>query len=231
MKKVCIIIPVHNEAREIGRLVHDIRAQGLDVLVIDDGSTDDSGRQAADNGARVLRNDQRSGKGFSLQRGFAFGVEQGYDGVITMDGDGQHAVRDLRQFFDLLEKEGPCVITGNRMGDTNRMPCIRFLTNCLMSFLISRLCRQKVPDTQCGYRYISCEILRKLELTSSDFEIETEVLVQTARLGYRIFPVPVQTIYQDEQSKISPLKDTCRFFAYLAKEIKKPVKPVRPPSE
>jgi glycosyltransferase involved in cell wall biosynthesis len=217
--KLCIVIPAHNEANTIGSLVAGLKKIGQDVVVIDDGSSDQSGEMARTQGAVVLRNEIKRGKGFSLQRGFAHALQNDYSGVIVMDGDGQHAVTDIPKFVTTIEQSPASIITGNRMSDPQGMPWLRRLTNRVMSALISQICQQPIPDTQCGYRYISREILSRLRLTSQDFEIETEVLIQASRLGYRIFSVPVQTIYRDERSKISPLKDTCRFFIYLGKEM------------
>lgn len=217
--RVCIIIPAHNEARAIAQVVTPLKKRGLDVVVVDDGSADQSGELARNAGAEVLRNAQRAGKGESLRRGFAYALEKNYDGVVTMDGDGQHAVDDLDQFLKKVSDDPDSVVTGNRMAHADEMPLVRRLTNRWMSFLISSICRQKIPDTQCGYRYLSNAVLRAIRLTSSDYEIETEVLIQASKKGFRIHSVPIQTIYRNEESKINPFKDTLRFIAYLVREM------------
>ena len=136
-----------------------------------------------------------------------------------MDGDGQHDVEDIDQFIDAAQKYPTCIIVGNRMSDSNTMPLIRYCTNRFMSWLISLACKQTIEDTQCGYRHISRDILEKLNLTSQDFEIETEILMQACQKGFKIHSVPIKTIYRDEKSNINPFKDTVRFFAYFIKEI------------
>lgn len=222
MTKICILIPVLNEAQTIATVVSSLRAQNLDVVVIDDGSTDDSGAIARRNGATVIRHEIKNGKGQSLRDGFRYAFERGYDGVITMDGDGQHDAADIGQFLRLAAKERPGIIVGNRMADPRGMPRIRCLTNRFMSFLISSACGQRIPDTQCGYRYIDSRILREVPLACDGFEIETEILMKSAKRGFRIDSVPVTTIYRDEESKINPWKDTIRFIAYFIKEIRSP---------
>jgi len=216
--KVCVVIPAHNESRTIAGLIEGVRKKGLDVVVIDDGSQDGTGNIAQKTGATVLVNLQKQGKGRSLQRGFQFVQDNDYDGLVVMDGDGQHAVEDLDNFLAKITDRPVSIITGTRMSDSRGMPLIRYLTNKLMSSLISGVCRQVVPDTQCGYRYISCEVLKDICITSQDFEIETEVLIKASKKGYQIFSVPIQTIYRNEKSKINPLKDTARFFTYLIRE-------------
>lgn len=222
MTRICVLIPVLNEAQAIGAVVSSLRAQDLDVVVIDDGSTDDSGAIARQNGATVIRHDVKKGKGQSLRDGFRYALEHGYDGVITMDGDGQHDAADIKQFLRPAAKERPGMVVGNRMVNPRGMPCVRYLTNRFMSSLISRACGQRIPDTQCGYRYIDSSVLREVPLACDDFEIETELLMKSSKQGFRIESVPVMTIYRDEESKINPWKDTVRFITYFIKELRSP---------
>lgn len=217
--KHCIVIPVHNEAQYIQALIKPLKDMGHDVIVIDDGSTDETSSIAEQCGAIVIKHGQRSGKGTSLRDGFAYAVEQGYDGAIAMDGDGQHDPKDIPKFIQAAVRNPDCVITGNRMDNPENMPFIRLCTNRFMSWLISLACRQTIKDTQCGYRYISRAVLEQIHLTSRDFEIETEILMKANKKGFKILSVPIQAIYRDEKSKINPFLDTIRFFSYFIKEI------------
>ncbi len=220
--KTCVLIPVHNEVRTIGYLVQKIKKKNLDVVVVDDGSQDNSGQAAKENGAFVLKHQAKLGKGYSLREGFLYAIQNNYDGVITMDGDGQHDVDDLGQFVNQSQKNDGCIITGNRMNNSRGMPFVRFLTNRIMSGILSLMCRQNIPDSQCGYRYISTRVLKDIDLTCDDFEIESEVLIKASKKGFKIYSVPVKTIYEDEYSKIHPVHDTIRFITYLIKESKSP---------
>ena len=217
--KICILIPAHNEARTIADVVKGVLAKGLDVFVVDDGSRDDSGLLARDAGATVLVNFKNQGKGFSLQRGFDHIMALDYEALITMDSDGQHAVEDLDAFIRLFQEKKPDIICGNRMKDHKDMPFVRLVTNRIMSALISLVCRQKIYDTQCGYRLIRCDVLRNIQLSSSAFEIESEVLIKASKKAYRIASVPVKTIYGAEVSKINPFFDTARFIVYIVREM------------
>ena len=217
---ICVVIPVLNEAKGIGPIVSSIKDRGLDVLVIDDGSDDGSGQIAEEMGADIIRHESRQGKGFSLRAGFNYIVEQDcYDGVIAMDGDGQHDVSDIDKFIDMAKLQPDSVISGNRMSDASNMPWLRVATNKAMSLLISLTCRQKIPDSQCGYRYIGCRILKEVNFTSVGFEIESEIMIKSSKKGYKIFAVPIQSIYGEETSHINPVKDTIKFLAYYLKEI------------
>jgi glycosyltransferase involved in cell wall biosynthesis len=216
---ICIIIPANNEACTIGFLVESLSKKGFDVIVIDDGSKDETGVIAQEKGAIVLRHDEKKGKGSALREGFRYAVERDYDAVIMMDGDGQHDVGGVDRFLIEAEKNKHSVIVGNRMVNSKGMPFIRFCTNRFMSWLISLACGQSISDTQCGYRYIHCDVLKQIDLTSRDFEIETEILMKVCQKGFKVANVPIKTIYRNEESKINPFKDAIRFFTYFIKEI------------
>jgi glycosyltransferase involved in cell wall biosynthesis len=184
-------------------------------LVIDDGSSDQTSRIAKEKGATVIRNDKTIGKGASLRKGFNFVIDKNYDGILTLDGDGQHDPEDILQFIEKVKESDAKIVVGNRMFKTRNMPFARWLTNKIMSSFISSICRQNIPDTQCGFRYINKEALKSLELSTSNFEIETEILIEAGRKGYKIYSVPIKTIYQDHKSRINPFLDTMRFFGFI----------------
>lgn len=217
--RICVILPTYNEAKEISRLAREIRRQNLDALVIDDGSSDNTSRLAMDSGATVLRNLRNEGKGASLIKGFDYALSHGYDAVITMDGDGQHLTQDLPVFIQAALAPHSQIIVGNRMQMTTAMPRVRVLTNKFMSWLISVLTKQNIPDTQCGFRLIKKEALQKISLTTNKYETESEILIQGARLGFKIVSVPVKTVYLNEKSHIHPFKDTLRFIRFVLKEL------------
>lgn len=218
--KACVIIPAYNESSQINRLVSEVKARGLDVLVVDDGSGDGTAENASRAGATVLRNEANAGKGACLRKGFGYCLERDFEAVITMDGDGQHLAEDLPRFISAAADPGGDIIIGNRMLEIREMPWIRVITNRFMSWLTSRLSGQSIPDSQCGFRLIRRRVLEKIELKTSKFEIETEILVKAARAGFKIVSVPIKTVYRGEKSKINPLIDTFRFIKFLIKGLR-----------
>lgn len=217
--RIAIVIPAHNEARTIGPLVGTIRALGHDCIVIDDGSVDKTGVLATQAHAVVLKTSAKSGKGNALKIGFDYALNNGYEALIAMDGDGQHSPSDIAAFVACYQNTGADIVSGNRLNNPQGMPAVRLATNHFMSWLISIFCRQHIPDTQCGFRLIKTKVLRAIKLESSDFEIETEVLIKASKKGFKIASVGIQTIYRDEVSKIQPVRDTVRFMAYLWREL------------
>lgn len=218
--KTCVLIPSYNEEKTIGNIVKDVHNLGFDVFVVDDGSTDDTEKIANEAGAIVLRHRKNEGKGFALRNGFNYILNLDYDAIITMDGDGQHSVKDIQEFITAAQTNTAIgVIVGNRMFNIKDMPFIRILTNIFMSFIISIFCRQEVSDTQCGFRLVKRVVLENIRLLTSNFEIESEMLIRASRLGYKISSIPIETIYQVKSSKISPIIDTFRFIKFMLKEI------------
>jgi len=217
--KTCVITPTYNEAKSIAELVRQICEQNLQPLVIDDGSDDNTAQIAKENGAIVLRNEQNQGKGASLIRGFHYALEQNFDAVITMDGDGQHLVSDIPYFMRLAAYSDGDIFIGNRMNRPKSMPWLRLGTNKFMSWLISLIAKQKIPDTQCGFRLIKKRVLEKVNLKTSKYETESEILIQAARLGFKIESVPIKTVYGSEKSRINPIVDTARFIRFILKQI------------
>jgi glycosyltransferase involved in cell wall biosynthesis len=217
--RLCVLIPSYNEEKTIGWLVKSVADQGHHVLVIDDGSCDATATIAKENGAEVLVNEKNMGKGLSLRRAFTLLAKRDLDAVITMDGDGQHLPSDIASFVRYFQEKKPGIIVGNRMMRAKGMPLVRWLTNKFMSFLISCICHQSIPDSQCGFRLIDTQVLKKINLQTENFEIESEMLLEAVRNGFMIESVPIATVYEGQQSDINPWKDTVRFFKFLSTKI------------
>ncbi|MDD5432911.1 MAG: glycosyltransferase family 2 protein [Candidatus Omnitrophica bacterium] len=217
--KVCVIIPTFNESKTVPALVKKILAQNLSVVIVDDGSTDNTARIAQNSGARVIRNEKNLGKGASLIRGFKYALENNFEEVITMDGDGQHLPEDIPFFLRLAKFSDGDIFIGNRMSKTQKMPFIRILTNKFMSWIISCISGQEIPDTQCGFRLIKIGVLKRVALKTSKYETESEILIKAARMGFKVTSVPIKSIYSGQKSQINPLVDTIRFIKLILNEI------------
>ena len=213
--KACVLIPAYNEEKNIGRVVHAVKDLGFPVLVVDDGSKDGTAEAARAAGAEVLTPGKNQGKGTSLRLGTEWFLKRGNPVLVMMDADGQHDAADLGLFLAALQ-DGADLAVGDRMHKPERMPLVRVLTNRLMSWVISLIARQRVPDSQCGYRAIRREVLQKISLKTARFEIETEIILEAARAGFRIASVPIRSVYAGEESQIHPVRDTLRFVNFLA---------------
>lgn len=213
--KGCVIIPAYREGGRIGAVVAEVSNYLRDVIVVDDGSLDGTAAEAEAAGAVVIRHEVNCGKGVALNTGFKAARERGFDFVITMDGDGQHAPSDLLRFVEAYNQTGTPVLVGNRMSDTRTMPWVRQMTNRIMSWLLSREMGQRVPDTQCGYRLYKLSVVPAVPAESPRFAAESEILMDLSHRDIRIGSVPVATLYGTEKSKIHPVKDAIRFMKML----------------
>lgn len=213
-----VLIPAYNEEKMIGEVIRRLNEKKVRVLVVDDGSTDRTAAVAAAHGAVVLANEVNLGKGRSLKRGIEYLMGQdGVEAVITMDGDGQHNPEEIDRFVAAM-REGNNFVVGNRMFHPQGMPLIRVLTNRSMSLVISFLCRQHIPDTQCGFRLLRKNVLEDIFIVSKKFEVESELLLKAAQNGIPIASVPISSIYSRAGvSNIRPFKDTLRFIIFLAR--------------
>jgi len=213
----CVVLPAYNEVENIKAVIRAIKALKFDVLVVDDGSEDETYLIAAKEQAYLIRHPRRTGKGASLKDGIDYAIRNGYSTIITMDADGQHDASDIPAFLNKVNETGSSVVVGNRMDNPVGMPLIRILTNKFMSAIISAMCKQKIPDTQCGFRLFKKDAIEKLQIEAQKFEVDSEVLIKVAQRGQKIESVPIRSIYADEVSKIRPIRDTFRFILFLFK--------------
>jgi glycosyltransferase involved in cell wall biosynthesis len=189
------VVPAYNEASTVGDVVLAIRrmAPQLDVLVIDDGSTDETGRNAEKAGARVLRLPFNLGIGGAVQAGFKYADEHGYGYMVQIDGDGQHDPGEVHKLFDVMEKGSADMICGTRFSTpTGYMAPISRRTGIhVFAFLLSRLLRQPVTDPTSGFRLYN---RRAISLFARDYphdypEVEAVLMLHHHRLTMREVPV------------------------------------------
>jgi glycosyltransferase involved in cell wall biosynthesis len=210
---VATVIPAYQEEKHIGGVVRRTRQQLDDVLVVDDGSNDETAARAREAGAEVIVHPQNRGKGESIKTGLRHWLDRQFDFVIVLDADGQHRPEEIDRFVTAaFSAAEPRLVLGNRMNDVAHMPLVRRIVNGYMSRKISRLCGQNIPDTQCGFRLIHRQLIPELLGGANRFDYETEMLIFASRKGYRIESVPISTVYSDEVSSIHPIRDTIRFF-------------------
>ena len=214
--KTAAIIPAYREEQHISDVVRRTRRQLDHVLVVDDGSRDTTARCAREAGAEVIVHSQNRGKGEAIKTGLRHWLDRQFIHVIILDADGQHLPEEINRFIAAAAQAGDrSFFLGNRMNNLTGMPLVRRVVNRYMSNRISRICRQKIPDTQCGFRMLDRQLIPELLDGGSRFDYETEMLIIASRKGYRIESVPITTVYSDEVSKIHPARDSIRFFKLM----------------
>jgi len=201
------LVPAHNEGPWIAAVVRRA-ARHLAVVVVDDGSTDDTAERATEAGATVIRQVPNQGKGAALRTGFRAALERGSEAVITLDGDGQHDPGEIPAFLGAYAARTVAgqpteLIVGRR--DFRRMPYQRQIANTLGTVVLSAALGHWVPDNQCGYRLIGRRLMAAtLDSTETGFAFEVEMIAISLREGWPIDWVHVRTIYGEEESHIKP---------------------------
>ena len=216
MTRIAAIIPAYNEEKHIGDVVRRTRQKLDDVLVVDDGSADETAERAREAGAEVIMHEQNRGKGETIKTGLRHWQDRQAEFVIILDADGQHRPEEIDHFVNAaVSSDEPKLILGTRMNDLSSMPIVRRIVNRWMSDRISAVCGQKIPDTQCGFRMLHRRLIPELLGGAARFDYETEMLIVASRKGFRIASVPISTVYSDEVSSIHPVRDTIRFFKLM----------------
>jgi len=217
-KKFCCIIPAYNEEKRIGEVIAGVREAIPDVIVIDDGSQDATAALAEKTGAYVIRHGQNRGKGMALRTGISHALNQGYDAVMTVDGDGQHAPAEIPKFLAAFASDKGDIIIGTRLWDKTAIPLYRYIPNQIGIFCISRAAGCRIDDTQSGYRLYKMEVLESVQLETTGFETETEVLIKAGKAGFRIYSMPVSAIYHsDYTTNFRPIRDFYRISILFLK--------------
>jgi len=204
------VIPAFNESSSIRAVVEGVRAAVAHVIVVDDGSTDDTAVRARTAGAEVLVHDANRGKGHAVRTGLARVLDGAFTHVLLLDADMQHLPEEAGALLAAADASGAEIVLGERRFDPSRMPASRYHANRIGSRVLSWFVGVPVHDTQCGFRVFRIDALRPLKLSASGYEIETEMLVKVRRRGGRVATVPVTAVYGNQRSKLRPVPDTTR---------------------
>src|SRR3990172_5210579 len=176
--KICILIPAYNAESTLGSVLVRTQPFGLDSIVVNDGSLDETGRIALEYGVHLLEHSSNLGKGAALRTGFRYILEKGYDAIITLDADGQHDPSEIPFLLNVFEKVRPDILIGSRAQEFDRMTFLRRFWNRLGARAIARYCHTDITDSQSGFRLIRAEALTKVEVFTSGFETEMELLIK-----------------------------------------------------
>lgn len=220
---VSILIPAHNEEVSIENVVH--RSQKVlaelgypyEIIVIDDGSTDQTCNVAYKKDVLILRNYRNCGKGHALQTGFGF--SRG-DIVVTMDADGSHQPEELPHLIGPLLKNECDVVIGSRFKGQMEAGAIKrtnFAGNMIFNIVIFLFSREWLTDSQSGFRAFKRSVLTNLNLTSARYEIESEMIVELLRNRFQIKEVPTYCAKPRRPSGLRTFKDGCSIMKVILK--------------
>ncbi|WP_048056107.1 glycosyltransferase family 2 protein [Pyrococcus sp. ST04] len=209
--RISIVIPAYNEEKRIGSVLSSIPSFVDEVIVVDDGSSDNTAEVAKTHGAKVIRMNRNRGKGAAMREGVK--VASG-DVIVFMDADGQHDPKEIQKLLEPIAQGDADFVIGKRVVKAGERPFIRKVSNFITTTLIRVKTGLKVEDSQSGFRAIKKEFLP--EIKSDRYEVETEVLVKSAKMGARIVEVPISTRYDVETGHFK-FEDIVRFLYVLIK--------------
>jgi len=207
-----VIMPAWNEAAVIGDTVTELLATvpDVDLLVVDDGSTDTTVRAAEAAGARVLRLPYNLGVGGALRAGFKYAWENGYDQAIQVDADGQHDPAAIPLLLKAALERKTDILIASRATQFDEMAGLRSWWNRFGVWCMRKRTGFEISDSQSGFRYYSARLLRGVELRATGYELEMEILMKAWRGGFTIGSLPVAARVADGRSTshFRPVRDT-----------------------
>ena len=219
--KTVALIPAFNEARTIDAVVSGVSPHVEHVLVVDDGSTDETVRLARAAGAEVLAQPVNRGKGQAVRTGLARLAAGPFTHVLILDGDLQHKPDEASRLIETAWRTKADLVIGQRQFRRDSMPTSRYYANRIGSRALSALVGTPLSDTQCGFRVCSLDALGRVRLRARGYDIETEMLIKLRRRGATVVGVPVSAVYAGEHSKLRPVRDTMKtcflavYYRYL----------------
>jgi glycosyltransferase involved in cell wall biosynthesis len=224
--KICALVPAYNAAATLEYLLHSLLPYAIRIVVIDDGSTDETARIARgfrDQGVVILGHKKNRGKGAALQTGYTWVLKHDFDLLVTMDSDLQHLPDDLPGMVEILQRDKLDFLIGSRFKQKWKIPFFRRTGNRFSSWIASNFCRQKIQDSQCGFRLFrlpACiPVLRAVAYNR--FAVETEVILKISLAGLRTGFAPIRVVYPESkthQSYYRAYGDTLIIFWLYTKE-------------
>jgi len=220
--RFAVILPAYNVSEKLRQtlatLLGVLKGAG-EIIVVDDGSTDETAKVAREFKTVLLQHLENQGKGAALKTGFRYALSRGIRETVVLDADGQHDPRFVPKFLEMGRTGLFDLVLGVRNFDDGGMPRDRWLSNQLSSLVVSFFCGRRIPDSQCGYRFVHLGRYPFVPLRTKRFEFESELLIRYCQAGARIGFLRIPTIYKDEPSSIRRLADTLRFLKMLAQTV------------
>jgi len=215
--KICILIPAYNAQETLGSVLRKVEPLKIDIIAVDDGSSDETKRISSEMGVHLLSHPVNLGKGAALRTGFQYILQKDYEVVITLDADGQHNPSEIPFLLRIFQNVKPDILIASRAAEFGKMTFLRRFWNRLGVKAVARLCHSDITDSQSGFRLIRTNLLKELNLSTSRFETELELLVKACKKGFSVLSIPINTQKVDGTSSthFRPVADTwrvCKLF-------------------
>lgn len=224
LSRYALVIPAFNEARTIGPLLDSALKTIETIIVVNDGSTDETASIVEARPVILINQPKNSGKAHALTTGFQQAVKNGVEYILTLDGDAQHDPADIPKFIDAAGRFPGDLILGARILNRVDAPRLRLFANRFADFWVSWAAGQPIRDSQCGFRCIPAGLLRQIQIPDSPhrgFVFESEFLIEASRQGRRITSVSIGSCYPPNRrrSHFRPVADIARITVMVAQKL------------
>jgi polyprenyl-phospho-N-acetylgalactosaminyl synthase len=190
-----IIIPAYNEEATIKEVVLKVKQYTSNIIVVNDGSSDNTSKKAEEAGAKVLDHIINLGKGGAARTGCDYAVINNFKKIILLDADGQHDPKEIPEIVESLDKND--IVFSFRKYNQN-MPLILRFGNFVINSTIKLLYGIKIKDSTCGYRGFTNHVYKKIRWRSSGYSMESEMIARAGKTGLKYTQIPIETIYSDK---------------------------------
>jgi glycosyltransferase involved in cell wall biosynthesis len=201
-KRIIAVIPCYNEEQSIGSIVQKTKLHVDEVVVVNDGSRDNTAMIAQEAGASVLIHNRNKGKSAAIRTGFRYALMNNFDYLITIDGDGQHNPEEIPTVLKNVIENGHDISIGYRAGSSTEMPLWRRIGKRVLDYATSYGGGGKVTDSQCGFRAFNKKAVKNLYryMDGESFSAESEQLIRANQLGLNVGVAPITCKYKDLDS-------------------------------
>ena len=205
--KIVIGLPAYNEGKNIAGIISKLQDLSYDVIVCNDGSTDDTGKISKKMGAMTINHQTNRGYGYAIRSLFEKAREKEYDILVTFDGDGQHRTSDIEKIIlPIINGESDIVIGSRFTGDGKAdMPKYRKLGIKVITNLVNSQTGKKITDSQSGFRAYNTKVLAQINPSESGMGVSTEILIKADKQKLKIKEIPITILYEGETSTHNPI--------------------------
>ncbi len=221
-KNTAVVVPIYNSEKYLPELFTRIMEYfpSRNIYAVNDASEDNSVNICKNSGVKLIDLKVNIGKGNALQVGFKAAIEEGYKYAFTIDSDLQHKPEDFPNFMQKQNELDLELVIGKRDFSNNKMPFHRICSNTLTSWVVSRASKQKILDSQCGFRLYNLEIIEGMKFQTMRYQFETEIILKVAKENGSVGFTPIETIYDGQKSYISGMRDIKNFIKIVLYEMK-----------
>lgn len=205
--KIVIGLPAYNEEKNIATIISNLQKKSYEIIVCDDGSTDNTAYISEKMGAIVIKHERNKGYGSAIRSLFEKARDSGFDILVTFDADGQHQVEEIEKVIKPITNYESDIVIGSRFldGNSSQVPKYRKVGIKMITNLVNSETGKKISDSQSGFRAYSKKVFQKIQPSENGMGVSTEILIKSNKEKFRISEVPIKINYEGDTSTHNPV--------------------------